>query len=84
MKTECEINMGVFESLGFENLHFGGYGGTGFKKGDLSIWFDEWGHTTLSKSKDRVLLREIYLPNISDLSMKQKLIEALKEINDEN
>jgi hypothetical protein len=30
------------------------------------------------------LLREIYLPNISDLSMKQKLIEALKEINDEN
>jgi len=37
-------NIETIKKHGFENMNFSGYGGTGYKKGDLQIWWGEWGY----------------------------------------
>jgi len=74
-------NIEEIKNQGFESIDFEGYGGTGYKKGELEIWWGEWGNSSLELIRNKKLIKEIPLCNISTEQIKEKLTNALQEIN---
>lgn len=72
----CDDNIREIEALGFINMNFGGYGGIGFKNGDLQIWIDDWGYTRMQN-----LIREVYVGDISEELLKDKFTKAMDELS---
>ena len=72
-------NIKEIKSQGFESMNFLGYGGPGYKKGDLEIWWDEWGHAYIETCNVNPRI-EISLCQISTEPIAEKLSKALKEI----
>ncbi len=64
-------NIKDITDLGFVNIKFLGYGGTGFRKDDFLIWIDEWGEVTLEKSKQK----PIFIGKI----MKDYLVDTIEK-----
>ena len=71
-------NIEEIKKQGFESMNFGGYGGTGYKKGGLEIWWGEWGNAYLKTDNSK---KKIDLCQISTEPIKDKLIKALVGIN---
>ena len=69
-------NIKEIEALGFSDTHFGGYGATIFKKGDLVIRWGEWSYASI-----RVNDNESYeLCQILTEPIKDKLLKVLNNI----
>ena len=73
-------NIEEIKKKGFETMNFGGYGGTGYKKGNLEIWCNEWGYAYIQLIRDKELINKVDLCQISTYPISKKLEEALKEI----
>jgi hypothetical protein len=72
-------NIETIKKHGFENMNFSGYGGTGYKKGDLQIWWGEWGYAYI-ETWGRPERAEIQLGQISTDDISDKLKQALIDI----
>jgi hypothetical protein len=74
--TIYDKNIETIKKHGFENINFSGYGGTGYKKLDLEIWWGEWGYAYIETIRITERL-EIQLGNISTDDISDKLKQAL-------
>ena len=74
-------NIQEIKKQGFESINFSGYGGIGYKKGDLEIWWHDWGYAYIELIRAGELIHKIDLCQISNEPISKKLEEALKKIN---
>ena len=86
-KSIRQQNEDIIKELGFESVNFRGYGGEGFKKGDLEIWIDDWGMACIEKTAITIpdnlpmFIKGFRLGEIMGELLKNKIIKHIDILN---
>ena len=80
MKEDYENNIEFIRSIGFEDINFGGYGGTGYRNNNMEIWWGEWCEASVELVNEKTLIKKIHVGNIATEDIRDKVKQAVEEL----